>query len=35
LRGGKLIPGHEPRIFEEPEAFGFRRVSAHAVAVVE
>jgi glyoxylase-like metal-dependent hydrolase (beta-lactamase superfamily II) len=35
LRGGKLIPGHEPRIFDEPEEFGFRRVSAHAIALVE
>ncbi|HEY8153665.1 MAG TPA: N-acyl homoserine lactonase family protein [Myxococcota bacterium] len=35
LRGGKLIPGHEPRIFDEPEKLGFRRVSAHAVALVE
>ncbi len=35
LRGGKLIPGHEPRILARPEDFGFRRVSAHAIAVVE
>ena len=35
LRGGVLIPGHEPRIFERPEQFGFRRVSEHAIAVVE
>ena len=35
LRGGKLIPGHEPRIFDKPQDFGFRRVSAHAVALVE
>ena len=35
LRGGVLIPGHEPRIFEKPEQFGFRRVSEHAIAVVE
>jgi glyoxylase-like metal-dependent hydrolase (beta-lactamase superfamily II) len=35
LRGGKLIPGHEARLFERPEEFGFRRVSAHAIAVVE
>jgi len=35
LRGGKLIPGHEPRLFEEPGKFGFRRVSAHAIALVE
>jgi glyoxylase-like metal-dependent hydrolase (beta-lactamase superfamily II) len=35
LRGGKLIPGHEPRIFEEPEKLGFRRISAHAIALVE
>lgn len=35
LRGGLLIPGHEPRIFEDPKSLGFRRVSPHAVAVVE
>jgi glyoxylase-like metal-dependent hydrolase (beta-lactamase superfamily II) len=35
LRGGVLIPGHEPRIFEDPKALGFRRVSPHAVAIVE
>lgn len=35
LRGGVLIPGHEPRIFEKPEQFGFRRVSERAIAVVE
>jgi len=35
LRGGKLIPGHEPRIFDKPQDFGFRRVTAHAVALVE
>lgn len=35
LRGGLLIPGHEPRIFEDPKALGFRKVSEHAVAVVE
>lgn len=35
LRGGLLIPGHEPRVFEEPKALGFRSVSEHAVAVVE
>ena len=35
LRGGKLIPGHEPRLFSEPQTFGFRRVSAHAIALVE
>jgi len=35
LRGGKLVPGHEPRLFSEPEAFGFRKVSAHAIALVE
>jgi glyoxylase-like metal-dependent hydrolase (beta-lactamase superfamily II) len=35
LRGGLLIPGHEPRIFEDPKALGMRRVSEHAVAVVE
>ncbi len=35
LRGGTLIPGHESRIFAKPEEFGFRRVSAHAIAIVE
>jgi glyoxylase-like metal-dependent hydrolase (beta-lactamase superfamily II) len=35
LRGGTLIPGHEPRIFETPAEFGFRRLSEHAIAVVE
>jgi hypothetical protein len=35
LRGGKLVPGPEPRIFDEPEKFGFRRVSGHAIALVE
>jgi glyoxylase-like metal-dependent hydrolase (beta-lactamase superfamily II) len=35
VQGGVLIPGHEPRIFEKPEQFGFRRVSEHAIAVVE
>jgi glyoxylase-like metal-dependent hydrolase (beta-lactamase superfamily II) len=35
LRGGLLIPGHEPRIFDDPKSLGFRKVSEHAVAVVE
>jgi glyoxylase-like metal-dependent hydrolase (beta-lactamase superfamily II) len=35
LRGGLLIPGHEPRIFADPGGLGFRRVSEHAVAIVE
>ena len=35
LRGGRLIPGHEPRIFADPKSLGFRRVSEHAVAIVE
>ncbi len=35
LRGGVLIPGHEPRIFDDPKSLGFRKVSEHAVAVVE
>ena len=35
VQGGVLIPGHEPRIFEKPEQLGFRRVSKHAIAVVE
>jgi glyoxylase-like metal-dependent hydrolase (beta-lactamase superfamily II) len=35
LRGGTLIPGHEARLFEDPESLGFRKVSEHAVAIVE
>ena len=35
LRGGILIPGHEPAIFTRPGDYGFRRVSEHAIAVVE
>lgn len=35
LRGGRLIPGHEPALFSDPKAHGFRRVSAHAIAIVE
>jgi glyoxylase-like metal-dependent hydrolase (beta-lactamase superfamily II) len=35
LRGGTLIPGHEPRVFDDPKSLGFRRVSEHAVAIVE
>ena len=35
LDGGILIPGHEPRLFQDPQSLGFRRVSDHAVAVVE
>jgi len=35
LRGGILIPGHEAAMFETPEKFGFKRVSEHAVAIVE
>jgi hypothetical protein len=35
LRGGSLIPGHEPRLFADPKSLGFRRVSDHAVAVAE
>jgi len=35
LRGGLLIPGHEPRIFSDPKSLGFRRVSPHAIAIVE
>jgi glyoxylase-like metal-dependent hydrolase (beta-lactamase superfamily II) len=35
LRGGKLIPGHEPLLFSDPESLGFRMVSDHAVALVE
>jgi glyoxylase-like metal-dependent hydrolase (beta-lactamase superfamily II) len=35
LDGGLLIPGHEPRIWAEPEKLGFRKVSEHAIAIVE
>jgi glyoxylase-like metal-dependent hydrolase (beta-lactamase superfamily II) len=35
LDGGRLIPGHEPRIWAEPEKLGFRKVSEHAIAIVE
>ncbi len=35
LRGGILIPGHEPAIFTRPGDYGFRRVSEHAIAIVE
>lgn len=35
LDGGRLIPGHEPRIWQEPAKLGFRKVSEHAVAIVE
>jgi glyoxylase-like metal-dependent hydrolase (beta-lactamase superfamily II) len=35
LRGGLLIPGHEPRVFDDPTGLGFRRVSERVVAVVE
>jgi glyoxylase-like metal-dependent hydrolase (beta-lactamase superfamily II) len=35
LNGGRLIPGHEPRIWSEPEKLGFRKVSEHAIAIVE
>ena len=28
-------PFEKPGIFEKPEQYGFRRVSAHAIAVVE
>ena len=35
LGGGRLIPGHEPRIWAEPEKLGFRKVSEHAIAIVE
>ncbi|MGH7287648.1 MAG: N-acyl homoserine lactonase family protein [Myxococcota bacterium] len=35
LEGGRLIPGHEPRIWAEPEKLGFRKVSEHAIAIVE
>ena len=32
---GILIPGHEPKLFDDPESLGFRRVSDHVVAIVE
>ncbi len=35
LRGGILIPGHEPAIFTRPGDYGFRKVSEHAIAIVE
>jgi len=35
LRGGTLIPGHDPAMFTRPGEFGFRKVSEHAIAIVE
>ena len=35
LNGGILIPGHEPRLFQDANSLGFRKVSEHAVAIVE
>ena len=35
LRGGTLIPGHDPAMFTRPSEFGFRKVSEHAIAIVE
>jgi glyoxylase-like metal-dependent hydrolase (beta-lactamase superfamily II) len=35
LNGGRLIPGHEPRIWSDPKPLGFRKVSEHAIAIVE
>jgi glyoxylase-like metal-dependent hydrolase (beta-lactamase superfamily II) len=35
LNGGRLLPGHEPRLFQDPKSLGYRRVSEHAVAIVE
>jgi glyoxylase-like metal-dependent hydrolase (beta-lactamase superfamily II) len=35
LNGGILIPGHEPRIWADPKSLGFRKVSEHAIAIVE
>ena len=35
LRGGTLIPGHDPALFTRPADFGFRKVSEHAIAIVE
>ena len=31
----RLIPGHDPRLFQDPKSLGFRKVSEHAVAIVE
>ena len=35
LRGGKLIPGHEPGLFSNPGAYGFEKVSDRAIAIVD
>ena len=35
LNGGRLIPGPEPRIWADPKSLGFRKVSEHAIAIVE
>ena len=35
LNGGRLVPGHDPRLFQDPKSLGFRKVSEHAVAIVE
>ncbi len=35
LRGGILIPGHDPGLFTRPADFGFRKVSERAIAIVE
>jgi len=35
LNGGRLIPGHDPSLFQDPKSLGFRKVSDHAVAIVE
>ena len=35
LHGGRLIPGHEPRVFDDPKSLGFRKISEHAIAIVE
>ena len=32
---GILIPGHEPRMFSDPGAYGFRKLSDRIVAIVE
>ena len=35
LRGGILVPGHDPALFTKPDDLGFRKLSEHAIAIVE
>ena len=35
LRGGILVPGHDPALFTRPDELGFRKLSEHAIAIVE